>query len=443
MKRHFDRRTFLQTAAAGAACAAIAPYARAFDLNSKLRVAAIGTGNKGRDDLLSVAASPRVEVVALCDVDESQGHLGWAAEKFPRAERYSDYRRLLDKPDSFDAVIVATPDHMHAPIALSAMQMGKHVFCEKPLAHTVLEARRMREAAEQYGVVTQMGNQIQSHHAYRMAVQLVHDGAIGKVREVHSWAAGDMWWMTADHPPEQPDPVPPSLNWDLWLGVAPERSYNSEIYHPIRWRAWRDFSNGQLGDLGCHILDPVYLALGLTSPVSVEADAGPLGNDSWAKWSTVSYRYTGTARTAGEVLPLTWYDGKGRKPNVASLGLPEDYRLPGGGSVLVGQSGTMVLPHWSEPRLFPEQMFADYAPPVMEDVDHYTSWVDACLGDGGTTSHFGYAGPLTEAVLLGAVAIRFPGEQLQWDSQSLRIPNHDDANAYLSKEYRRGWSPIS
>ena len=208
--------------------------------------------------------------------------MGWAAEKFPKAERFSDYRRLLDKANTFDAVSVSTPDHMHAPIALAAMALGKHVFCQKPLTHTVHEARLMREAAKRHNVVTQMGNQIQSHHAYRTAVKLVHDGAIGKVKEVHSWQAGDMDWLIAETRPAESDPVPKSLNWDLWLGVAPERPYKKDLYHPWNWRAWQDFSSGQLGDFGCHILDPVFMALELTAPTTIEADAPPLNKDTWA-----------------------------------------------------------------------------------------------------------------------------------------------------------------
>src|SRR6476646_11142778 len=221
-----DRRDFLKVSAGGAALLAAGrgvrakPQAagRAKDLNGKLRLAAIGNGGKGQDDLQSISASPRVEVVALCDVDSSHDHLGWAAEKFPKAEKFNDYRRLLDKAQSFDAVSVSTPDHMHAPIALAAMALGKHVFCQKPLAHCVFEVRAMREAAERHGVVTQMGNQIQSNHVYRNAVQAVHDGAIGKVKEVHSWQAGGMEWLISETRPKETDPIPPSLNWDVWLG---------------------------------------------------------------------------------------------------------------------------------------------------------------------------------------------------------------------------------
>jgi predicted dehydrogenase len=440
MKIRFTRRAFFQLSAAGAANVIAARAIRARDLNGKLRLAAIGTGNKGADDLREISASPRLEVAAICDVDASQPHLGWAAEEFPRAGRFSDYRRLFDQPHLFDAVSVSTPDHMHAPIALAAMALGKHVFCQKPLTHTVFEARQMREAATRNRLVTQMGNQIQSHHAYRAAVQLLRDGAIGKIREVHAWQAGAMGWLMAEKRPKVPDAIPRTLSWNLWLGVAPMRHFNTKLYHPFNWRAWQDFSSGQLGDFGCHILDPVFMGLGLTAPISIEAEAPPLNREVWARRSKVSYRFPGTDRTVGPVVPLTWYDGDQHRPEHDAVSLPKEYELPGSGSVLVGETGTMVIPHWDVPRLFPEEKFREYAIPQLDDVNHYTSWVDACLDNGRTTSNFDYAGPLTEAVLLGAVAIRFPGQRLQWDTQAARIKNHAGANSHLTWPYRRNWA---
>jgi predicted dehydrogenase len=441
MTRQLNRRTFLQASALGAAYVAGGRKAHAFDVNGKLRLAAIGTGNKGKDDLLSVAASSRVEVVALCDVDHSRDYFGWAVEKFPKAARYADFRRLLDKAETFDAVTVSTPDHMHAPISVAAMQLGKHVFCQKPLTHTVAEARRMREVAEKNRIVTQMGNQIQSHAAYRTAVRLIHDGAIGKVREVHAWQSGGMEWLPKDGAAGRADAaqVPASLYWDLWLGVAPKRAYQPSLYHPKNWRGWQDFGTGQLGDFGCHILDPVFMALELTAPISIEADAPGIGDDIWAPRSTVFYRFPGTARTAGEMIPVTWYDGQGHKPRRRGLGLPQDYKLPHAGSVMVGEQGTMVLPHWSMPQLYPQEKFAEFKMPEAGEVNHYTSWAHACLGDGGTSSNFRYAGLLAEAVLLGVIAIRFPKEQLQWDATRGEFTHHADATSRLTKQYREGW----
>lgn len=442
MTYHFNRRGFLQLSAAGVAGLALSRQAAgvgAVDSNGKLRLAAIGCGRKGKDDLEQISKSPRVEVVALCNVDNSHEHLGWAVEKFPKAATFSDYRKLLDTANTFDAVSVSTPDHMHAPIALAAMSLGKHCYCQKPLTHTVHEARLMRDTAKKHKLVTQMGNQIQSDSTYRTAVKLVHDGAIGKVKEVHSWQAGDMGWLISPTRPASSDPVPKSLNWDLWLGVAPERPFKNELYHPQNWRAWQDFSTGQLGDFACHILDPVFMALELTSPTAIEADAPPLNKDTWAPRSKVEYQFPGTPRTAGESITVTWYDGKDHKPDREGLGLPDDFELPHAGSVLVGEKGTIVLPHWAMPRLFPADRFAEYKVPKVESIDHYTSWAHACLGDGTTKSNFDYAGPLTEAVLLGAIAIRFPKEQLQWDNDAAKFTHHADANAHLTKAYRKGW----
>jgi predicted dehydrogenase len=437
----FDRRDFLRTTAAGVAGLALGRIGRAAlpDKNGRLRLAAIGTGGKGQDDLQNISASPRVEVVAICNVDDTQPHLGWAAETFPKAAKFSDYRRLLDKANTFDAVSVSTPDHMHAPIALAAMALGKHVFCQKPLTHTVHEARLMRDTAEKNKLVTQMGNQIHSHSAYRTGVGLIHDGAIGKVREVHSWQAGDMRWLLAETRPQGSDPVPASMKWDLWLGVAPERPYKKDLYHPQNWRAWQDFSTGQLGDFGCHILDPVFMALELTAPTSIEAEAPKLNDETWARQSTVRYEFPGTKRTAGDTIAVTWYDGKDHKPNLESAGIPENFKLPHAGSAFIGEMGIMVLPHWSQPRLLPEEKFADYKMPQLEDLNHYTSWAHACLGDGKATSNFSYSGPLTETVLLGAIGIRFPKEQLLWDTKKCQFTHHSDANSRLTKEYRKGW----
>ena len=266
-------RRFLQnTVAVGATAGLTAQsWSRVLGSNDRLRVASVGVEGKGWSDHTSVAASPHVEIAALCDVDEAADHLGKAAEKYPHAKRYTDWRRLFEQARDFDAVIVSVPDHMHAPIALPAMKLGKHIFCQKPLTHTIFEARQMRRAAAKYRLVTQMGNQIQSHQAYRTAVKLVHDGVIGRIKEVHSWQSGKLGWLLAEDRPAGADPVPKTLHWDDWLGVAPPRPYKSQLYHTFNWRAWQDFSNGQLGDFGCHILDPVFLALGLTAPTTVRA----------------------------------------------------------------------------------------------------------------------------------------------------------------------------
>jgi predicted dehydrogenase len=437
-----SRREFLkQVAVAGAALSLpAASWSRVLGANGKLRIASIGTGGKGWSDLLDTAASPHAEIVALCDIDESKPHLGQAAERFPHAQRYTDWRKLLDDAKSFDAVIVSTPDHMHAPISLPAMQLGKHVQCQKPLTHSVFEARQMRLAAKKYNVVTQMGNQIQSHEAYRTAVKLVHDGVIGKVREVHSWQSGKIPWLLVDDRPAGSEPVPETVHWDEWLGVAPTRPYLPKIYHSFNWRAWQDFSNGQLGDFGCHILDPVFMALKLTAPLSIRADAPPINREVWTKSSTVHYEFPGTDLTAGNTIKVTWYDGEGHVPSEEAVGIKRE-KLPNSGSVLLGEKGSLYIPHVAMPKLFPEEKFADFKIPAVPARNHYTSWVDACRGEDKTTSHFDYAGPLSETVLLGTIAIRLPGTNLTWNAEKMELGGSPHAQGLVTKSYRAGWQP--
>lgn len=443
MSLRSTRRQFLkQLTVAGAAVSwSAASWSRVLGANDRLRIASVGTGGKGWSDLVATAASPHVQVVGLCDIDESMEHLGRAALKYPDAQRFTDWRKLFDQQQSFDAVIVSTPDHMHAPISLPAMQLGKHVQCQKPLTHTVFEARQMKLAAQKYKVVTQMGNQIQSHEAYRTAVKLVHDGVIGKVKEVHSWQSGAMGWILADDRPAGSAPVPETVHWNDWLGVAPERPYLPRLYHSFNWRGWQDFSNGQLGDFGCHILDPVFMALKLTAPTSIQAEAPAINKEVWTRWSTVRYEFPGTEHTAGNSLKVTWYDGEGRLPPRDGLGLPEKYALPGSGSVLVGEKGSLVIPHVALPKLFPDEKFADFQIPVVPARDHYVSWADACRGADTTTSLFDYSAPLTETVLLGTIAIRHPGQKLGWNAEQLELTGPATAKQQLTKPYRSGWEP--
>jgi predicted dehydrogenase len=438
-----SRRSFLkQVGVAGVALStSAASWSRVLGANERLRIASIGTGGKGWSDLLATAASPQVQVVALCDVDESKNHLGQAAEKYPQAAKFTDWRKLFEQHKDFDAVIVSTPDHMHAPISLPAMQLGKHVQCQKPLTHTVFEARQMRLAARKYNVVTQMGNQIQSHEAYRTAVKLVHDGVVGKIKEVHSWQSGKMGWILVDDRPAGAAAVPETLHWNDWLGVAPERPYLPNIYHSFNWRAWQDFSNGQLGDFGCHILDPVFMALKLTAPLSITADAPPINREIWAKHSTVQYVFPGTEYTQGSTVKVTWYDGEGRMPDRQALGLSEKQALPGSGSILLGDKGSLIIPHVAMPQLLPVEKFADYKIEVVAPRDHYVSWADACRGVDKTTSHFDYSGPLSETVLLGTIAIRLPNTKLSWNAENLELTGAAAAQGLLTKSYRAGWQP--
>lgn len=444
MPRQPNRRSFIKSAAiAGSAIALPAfQYSRVHGANSRLGIASIGTGGKGWSDLTGVAASPEVAVIGLCNIDSSKNHLGQAAELYGTARQYDDWRKLLDESKDIQGVLVSTPDFMHAPIALAAMQLGKHVFCQKPLTHTVHEARQMQLAAKKFQVTTQMCNQIQSHSAYRTAVQIVHSGMIGKVKEVHSWQGGGTAWPRHIPRPEGSDPVPSHVRWDLWQGVAPERPYKQGLYHAFNWRGWQDYGTGQLGDFGCHILDPVFKSLKLGSPTALTATAPKLMPETWTDRATVRYDFPGTEYTFGPTIRVTWYDAVGASPNRELLSdIPAGYKLPGAGSVLVGEKGSLVIPHVAMPQLFPEEKFPVDTIPVVKEVDHYVQWADACRGVGQTTSHFDYAGPLTEAVLLGTIGIRFPEQELRWDSKALKITNHAKAQEWLSKPYRKGWEP--
>ncbi|MEO8268602.1 MAG: Gfo/Idh/MocA family oxidoreductase, partial [Aureliella sp.] len=363
-------------------------------------------------------------------------------EKYPAARQYADWRKLLEESQDIQAVLVSTPDFMHAPIALAAMQLGKHVFCQKPLSHTVFEARQMQVAAKKFEVITQMCNQIQSHSAYRTAVHLVHAGLLGKVKEVFAWQGGEPSWPRNLARPVGRDPVPAQVNWELWQGVAPDRAYKVSLYHPFNWRGWQAYGTGQLGDFGCHIMDPIFKSLKLTAPSKLTVEAPLMYAESWTDRSTVRYEFPGTEYTSGPTLSLTWMDSLGARPPREQLSnIPAEYELPDAGSVLVGEKGSMVIPHVAMPRLFPEEKFPASELPVIEGVDHYTQWADACRGVGETTSHFDYAAPLTEAVLLGTIGIRFPGQELHWDSQELNITNSPQAQDWTTKRYRQGWEP--
>ncbi len=348
MPTKLSRRSFLNRNAASGAALALAAnavsYSRIYGANERLHIASIGVGGKGWSDLTGVAASPAVHVSAICDIDGTKEHLGRAADTYPQAKSFQDWRVLLDESKSIDGAIVSTPDFMHAPIALAAMQLGKHVFCQKPLAHTVFEARQMQLAAARKNLVTQMGNQIQSHEAYRTAVQFVHDGLIGKVKEVHSWQGGAPKWPRAIDRPAGSDEVPASVRWDLWQGVAEERPFKLGFYHPFNWRGWQAYGTGQLGDFGCHILDPVFKALHLTAPSKVIGEAPALKPEAWTDRATVAYEFPGTSLTAAESISVTWYDAVGALPPREKLvHIPGDIKLPGAGSVLVGEKGSLSL----------------------------------------------------------------------------------------------------
>ena len=432
------RRGFLaQSAAAATATFAAPAFVRAATLEKELHVAAVGVNGMGWADLSSVGSHAKVKFVGFCDIDA--GRFDKVDAQFPGVKHFADYRILLTElADKVDAVIVSTPDHMHAPVAMMAMKMGKHVYCQKPLTHTVWESRQMSLLAAKMGVTTQMGNQIHSAAEYRLGVKLIKDGAIGKIKEVHSWVGvqGRTHNGRTDRPPAAP--VPAGVDWDLWLGAAPERPFAAEVYHPFKWRDWQDFGSGALGDFGCHILDPVFTALGITSPVSIMAENEGTTSEVWPGPETVTYEFPGNDRTAGATLKVIWRDG-GLKPPRELGQLPDGVELPAAGSIFIGEGGVMVLPHVGKPALYPQAKFADYKMPEVAGTSHWHDWVDASLAGSKTTDGFDYAGPLSETVQLGNIAARLPGVKLDWDAAGMKVTNNEAANKMLTKSYRKGF----
>jgi predicted dehydrogenase len=419
--------------------------------SDKLNVAAVGVGGMGKNN---VGRCETENIIALCDVD-----FGLAApvfEKYPGAKPYRDYRVMLDERPDIDAVIVATPDHTHALIALAAMERKKHVYVQKPLTHSVYEARLLTEAARKYGVQTQMGNQGHSGEGIRLICEWLWDGAIGKVREAHAWTNRPVWpsGVEVDRPRETPD-LPPGLDWDLWLGPARERPFHP-TYHPARWRAWWDFGTGSLGDMGCHIVDPLFMALKLKYPTRVEAsisrywqaffeEAAPK-NEMFPRSTIVRFRFP--AREKMPELDLTWWDGGLMPPR--PLGLEPDRRMGDndGGILMIGEKGAIMAGCYAEsPRIIPEARMKKYrrTKKVLERIPgggdgHEQDWIRACKTGKPASSSFEYSGPLSEMVLMGNLAVRFPDKPLLWNGATMEVTNDEDANAYVRRQYREGWS---
>ncbi|MCA9086644.1 MAG: Gfo/Idh/MocA family oxidoreductase, partial [Planctomycetaceae bacterium] len=405
------------------------------NLNSKLQLGGIGCEAKGWSDISEMASHQQAAFVGFCDVDLSRTER--VRKLNPDAPVEQDFRELLSKlGDKVDALTVSTPDHMHAFIGLECMRQGKHVYCQKPLTHNVWEARQMALQAKKSGVITRLGNQIHSHKFYRTAVRTIQSGAIGKVRQVHSWCAatghGKSFHISRPVNPVEP---PSSLNWDLWVGVAPMRPYGDwKVYHPWGWRDWQDFGNGALGDFGCHILDPVFTALKINkAPLNFAADHTGINTEVWPAQTTVEYTFPGTEYTAGDQLSITWYDG-GRLPSIGKSHLPANTALPRSGSLFIGEKGSLVLPHVGALQLYPEAPVEQ-----ADDQNHYHGWIDGCLSGKQPSDGFDYGGPLTEAVLLGNIAVRYRGTKLEWDADAMKITNHEEANKWLRREYRDGW----
>jgi predicted dehydrogenase len=429
MNRSLDRRQLLQSAAlagagyfVGSACAD-----NPRSPSEKLRIAAVGVGGRGAHNLQSVSSE---QVVALVDVDER--NLGRAAAQFQKAKRYTDFRKLYDHASDFDAVVVSTTEHTHAFAVLPALKLGKHVYCEKPLAHSVEETRRIIEEAAKRKVATQMGTQIHATENYRRVVELVQARAVGAVREVHVWVARD--WGGGDRPRGTYNP-PKGLNWDLWLGPAPQRPFHPDYVPGPKWYRYWDFGGGVLPDLGSHFNDLPFWALGLGAPLTIEAEGPPVSPETAPPWLIVRWQFP--ARGQSPAVKMTWYQG-GKKPDLVAA-----KKVPawGNGILFVGERG-MLLADYGKHVLLPEKDFADYKRPeksIPKSIGHHAEWLAACKTGKPTTCPFSYSGPLTEANLLGIVAYR-TGKKIDWDAREMKARNCAEADRYLRKSYRKGWA---
>lgn len=438
-----SRRSFLlSTAAPGASLSFAAPsILSAKSPNEKLNIASIAVGGRGWSDVNG--ASQGHNLVAFCDVmteaSSRKGGYVEAAKQWPKARRYQDWRKLLDESKDIDAVTISTPDHMHAAPTLAAMRLGKHVFTQKPLTHTVHESRTLMLEARRLGVATQMGIQNQSTVGHRTTVALIQDGLIGKIKQTYGWSTKG-WAGPPEGRPSQSDEVPKGLDWDLWLGVAPERPYADKIYQPMNWRGWLDFGSGTLGDMGIHIFEPMFSTLGVAAPVTVRSLGLAPNPETWQPGNTVEYEFTGTKYTSGDLLRYVWRDGKAGKPPLStSEYLPSGLKLPKQGTLFVGEKGAIVHSHGGGPAVFPKDLLDGYDMPHIEKRGHFENWHEAIRTSEPACASFDFAAPLTETVLLGNIAVRFPKARLEWDSTALRFTNNDDANAFVKTEYRQGW----
>jgi predicted dehydrogenase len=428
------RRDALKTLGAAGLAAPMTLRAHAAAPSETIYHASFGASGMAWSDISSLTASKNLKLVAVAEVDESR--LTDLKKRFPEVKVYTDWRVLLDKEKNLDSVNVSTPDHMHGSIAMRAMQMGKHVYGQKPLTQTIWEARQLAKVAAEKKLVTQMGIQIHSHKVHRTVVKLVHDGVIGKVKQVHSWSGKD--WGDRAPKPDREDPIPAGFNWDLWLGVAADRPFiGNGYYHPGNWRKRLDFGTGTFGDMGCHILDPVFASLALTSPRSIEADGDGPTENSWGLNCHVKYVFPETTY-AVDNCELHWYHGSSRPgPDVvAQIG---KRKLEYQGSIYIGEKGVMYSPYIAAPVLLPEEKFADFKIEMLPDQNHYLQYVEAVRGNDKTSAPFSYSGPLTEMVLLGCLATRFPKTKLSWDPEALKFKSNDKANEFVRRTPRKGW----
>lgn len=443
--RIFTRREFLGATALSAAAFTVLPghvlgLKGATSPNEKLNLAGVGIGGQGASDLSNMETE---NIVALCDVDSR--HAAHVFKRYPKARQHRDFRKMLEEQKEIDGIVVATPDNLHAVVSMTAIKLGKHVYCEKPLTHDVYEARQLAEAAREHKVATQMGNQGQASEETRRLCEIVWDGAIGPVREAHIWTdrpsrgLNDEYWPQGVPRPKDEPPVPDTLDWDLWLGPAPYRPYNP-AYLPFKWRGWWDFGTGALGDIGCHAMDPVFRALKLGQPTSVQACSTRVNKETYPLASIVQYQFP--AREDFPPVKLYWYDGGMRPPRPDEL--EDGQEMGANGRLLIGDKGKLL-----GNRLIPRARQKEYQQPpktIPRSIGHYKEWIAACKGGRPGGSNFNFAGPLAEVVLLGNVALRsslreeLTRVKLDWDGPNMKITNLPEANQYLRREYREGWS---
>ena len=431
------RREMLKTSllsGAGLWLGAHTAQAESTSPNEKLNIACIGLGNQGNANLGLVSSQ---NIVGLCDVDSARTDKYQA--KFPKAKSFADYRVMLDKLENeIDAVVVTTPNHTHATIAINAMRRGKHVYCEKPLAHSIHEVREMQRVAREENVVTQMGTQNHAGENYRRTVELIQSGAIGDVQQVHVWFGRPGGWRRYKHVvdrPAEPQPMPKTLNWDLWVGPAPMQNFHP-CYHPHDWHYWWDFGNGTLGNMGCHYMDLIFWSLDLQYPNAVETKGPELHPDSTPFWLDCHWQFP--ARGSKPPVEVIWYHGRNTPEPVLELGGPKW----AAGILFVGTDG-MLAADYGKRVLLPEEKFAGFkAPPKTIPPaigNHRQEWYEACKGNGKTNCHFDYAAPLTETILLGNLAFRV-GKKVEWDAEKGAASNTDQAAQYVQREYRKGWT---
>jgi predicted dehydrogenase len=415
-----------------------------------VNVAGVGIGGMGGWNVMA-AAQAGANITALCDVDDQ--YAGHVFAQYPKAAKYQDFREMLEKQKDIDAVMIATPDHSHATIAMAAVQSGKHVYVQKPMTRTVFEARRLTEAAREAKVATQMGNQGHSGDGMRMICEWIWDGAIGPVREVHAWTNRPVWPQQIYRPRESA-PVPQTLNWDLWLGPAPYRPYHPS-YLPANWRGWWDFGCGAMGDMGCHVLDPVFSALKLGAPTSVEA-CSPNIYVAWDLMTSTMdetppaasiIRFQFPARGKMPAVLLTWFDGGMMPPRPEELEPGRQMGNGASGVIFIGDKGKLMCGEYGDsPRLIPESRMREYKQPPAKlpripngSEGHEADWLRACKGGEPASSNFEYAGPMTETVLLGNIALRM-GRKLYWDGATMKVTNEPEANRFIQTPYREGWT---